>query len=327
MEFNDVDNAVNTSDFYNMIGGEDKAFNDIFANGGSFADEAPKENKAEDISDIFEGNAFDTVENDEYKQALAEGSLPLNLEDIPDVESAVDLMHGEVLADYVSIGGNNYDREHVEHAVEAYAGIKSWSEDVNAHFEELDAFEMQLNQLEGIAHAELNSYISQLEDVINNERVNPVQRMEAYKEMQKYQKQQAEFNKGYSESFNALQARKQNAERLKGKAVTNELISIGWKEKDFITASQFMQANNIVIPAISASKELMIALKKAAMFDAKQKGLETDSASSVQRAITGAPARKSNAITPEDVRTKARVRKALEDGKIGTKEMFDFLIN
>lgn len=317
MEFNDIDNAVDTAEFYNFFP-EDGKFTDDVITDHNGLEVKPTAAPVEDNSDLFDYSQIDSdniTSNvlDEYSDE--------------DVDNAADLMKGEALADFVSIAGANYEREHVERAVEAYAGVKAWSDDVNAHFEELDAFEMKLNQLEGIAHAELNSYISQLEDVINNERVDPVQRMEAYKEMQKYQRQQAEFNAGYSESYNALQARKQNAERLKGKAVTNELVSIGWKEKDFVTASQFMRENNIVIPAISASKELMIALKKAAMFDAKQKGLETDSASSVQRAITGAPARKSNVITPEDTRLKARARKALDDGKLGTKEMFDFLVN
>lgn len=320
MEFNDIENAVSTADFYDFTFPADGKFtDDVNTDHNGFETKAteakPVEDDVKDLFDYSGTDADDTAINplDEYSDE--------------ELDTATDLMQGEALGDFVSIGGANYEREHVERAVEAYAGVKAWSEDVNAHFEELDAFEMQLNQLEGIAHAELNSYISQLEDVINNERVDPVQRMEAYKEMQKYQRQQAEFNKGYTESYNALQARKQNAERLKGKAVTNELVSIGWKEKDFITASQFMRENNIVIPAISASKELMIALKKAAMFDAKQKGVEAESISSVQRAITGAPARKSNVITPDDVRMKARARKALDEGKIGTREMFDFLIN
>lgn len=322
MEYEQIDNAISTEDFAKIFAGEAHFPDDVITDHNGHVTEA--RDLVDDVSDLsFKNDMGEEIDfNDIYE--------PNDLDDLSDVtESEINdlLPDAAELPEYVSFEGERVDREKVEKALTAYKGFAEWGNQVNEHFEELDALEEKLNRLNSMAYSEISGYINELQSVVDNDRIDSVKRMDAYKQIQAYKAQQAGIEKEYSESHAMLQARKANAERLKGNAVSNELTAMGWKANDFETVGKYMLANNIRMGAKDASSSLMVALKKAAMYDAKNTEAKDEMKSSVQRAITGAPARASKTITPDNNRRRAKAERMLKEGTLTPQQMFSELID
>lgn len=313
MEFNDVTNAVSTEDFYDMFSGK-----------ASFADEAPvANNPVDNIEDLQDMKIFND-ESGNMEQIDFDNIIDDPFNDLSD--TSVDLPADE-LADWVAVNGVKVEREEIEKALNAYSGVKEWGEQVNQHFEELDAFQEGLDRLYSISHSEINGYIEQLQNTVDNPRIDPASRMEAYNELVKYKNQQAAIEAQYKESHASLQARKASAERLKGNAIGNELRAMGWKPEDYELAGKFMQENGIVLAAKDASSSLMVAIRKAALYDAEKNKLKEEARSNTAKAITGTATRSSKAITPVDEARKNKARQMANEGTLTKDDMFKYLID
>lgn len=307
-----MDNEITTADF-----------SAIFDNGGVFADEQKPD--AGNVNEL-EGLSFkDDWGNEIDADNLYETDF-LN-DDTDDTNSAIDDMINQTstLGNVVSVNGVTYQKEEVEKALSMHNDVKSLADNLNSHMQELEDYEMNMNELYSISRSEIDEYIQHYQSVLDNERVDPATRTEAYKEIRRYEGQKAQMEMQYKKTFEANQAAKQRAERLKGQAIANQLKSMNWKEKDFSQVAGFMSSNNISIPFESASAEMMIAMRKAAMFDEAQNKNKEEISNSVQRALAGKPARTSKNISPEDERRKARAAAMASKGELSANDMFSFL--
>lgn len=317
MEYN-AQTEMSTVDFSKMFSGE-----------MNFADEAPL--AAENIKDDMDGFKQSVLNEDtyEYEDVDYENQFetnPLFDDEEATPESAVDLLGGNDLPEYINYNGSQLMREDVEKALVAHGKINEFATEVQNHFAELDAFEENLNQLNYLATSEISEYIDHYQSVLDNPRIDAQTRTEAYTEIQRYKGQRAAIENQYKASSQQLQERKAQAGRLKGKAVYNQLSNAGWKDNDFQNVASYMEANSIVIPFGAVDSNVMIALKKAAMYDNKIKEDKGVLETNVQRAIAGKPARTSKpVITPDDSRRRAKAEQMLRDGTLSTNDMFDML--
>lgn len=319
MEFNDT-NVMSTEDFAAMFAGE-----------MNFADETPivASKTDDDMSDFKqstyneEKGDFEDVDFDQFEinPLFDDSDIHLN-----DDGSITDLVNASAIPDYIEYNGNKLDRESVEKALNAFPAIQELNTNIQAHFSELDEWEQGLNQLHAIATSEISEYIEHYQSVVDNERIDPSTRIEALNEIKRYKAQRAAIEDGYKSQFNSMQERKAQAQRLKGKAVYTQLTQAGWKQDDFANVAEYMTSNNITIPYGAVDSNVLVAIKKAAMFDKKLKQDHEGLESSVQRAIAGKPSRVSNpVITPDNSRRKAKAEALFNEGKLSTQDMFSFL--
>ncbi|WP_369136408.1 hypothetical protein [Klebsiella variicola] len=306
-------------------------FASIFSEGGSFADEAPVVNadkQQDDMSD-FTHSVYDE-ESGEYTDADFDQFIDSPLDDdnyLPEgIDSVEDLVAPSELGDRVKVGDVAYDKADIERAMNLHSKIDSFASEVNAHFAELEEWEAGVNRLHAISTSEISEYIEHYQSIVDNDRVDPSTRIEALNEIKRYKAQRASIEENYKASYAQLQERKAQAERLKGKAVFNQLANMGWKENDFSMIGEYMNKNQIVVPFQNASTELMIALKKAAMFDKRNSEAEDGMTSNVQRAIAGKPSRVSKPISEDAIRAKRNKAAAMASrGELSTSDMFQFL--
>lgn len=302
-----MDNEISVADFAS-----------IFDIGGVFADEAPVEKESNELEGLtFKDDYGNELQTDDLYQvdALDNDSLPID--DLIEQTSQ--------LGNIVSIGGVQYQKEEVEKAVAMHSKIEMFASEVDAHFAELEDYEHNMNELYSVSRGQVDEYISYYENIMNNERVSPQERVEALKELQNYKGQLAQMEMQYKKTFEANQAAKERAEALKGKAVANQLMAKGWKQKDFEMLGKFMSNNNIVIPFGQANDSLFMALRKAAMFDEKESKIQDELHNTTQRALAGKPARASKNITPEAERRNARAKALAESGDLSPEQMFSFI--
>lgn len=293
---NVIDSEIDTADFSAM-----------FLNG--FSDEQFEEKPS-----------TNNIDGLEFKDN--EGNVIANVDDLvydPLEDDAV------LPVDMIAFGDVQYERDKVAKAMEMHEKVDSFAMALEEHKLELDEYEENMNELYSISNSEINEYISHYQSILENDRIDPATRIEAHKEIQRYQGQRAQLEAAYKKAYNANAEAKNRAERLKGKAIANQLIKSGWKEKDFAMIGEYMNANNIVIPFSSASDSVMIALRKAAMFDEAQNKNKEDASNTVQRALAGKPVRASRNISPDDERRKARAKALANSGELSTNDMFKFL--
>lgn len=302
-----MDNEISVADFAS-----------IFDNGGVFADEVPAEKTENELEGLtFKDDYGNELQTDDLYQvdALDDESLPID-----------DLIEQTTqLGSVVNIGGVQYQREDVEKAVAMHSKIEMFASEVDAHFAELEDYEHNMNELYSIARDEADEYINYYQAILDNPKMSEDKRLEAYNEVNKYKGQLAQLKLQYSKVQASNQAAKERAEALKGKAVANQLMAKGWKQKDFETLGKFMSSNNIVIPFGQANDALFIALRKAAMFDEKENKAKDELSNTVGRAIAGKPARASKNITPEAERRNARARALAEAGELNKDDMWKFI--
>lgn len=302
-----MDNEISVADFAS-----------IFDEGGVFADETPVEKESNELEGLtFKDDYGNELETDDLYQvdALDDESMPID-----------DLIEQTTqLGNVVNIGGTTYQREEVEKAVAMHNDVQTLAENLNSHMQELEDYEHNMSELYAVSRGQVDEYISYYESILNNERVSPQDRIEAHKELQNYKGQLAQMEMQYKKTFEANQAAKQRAEKLKGQAVANQLKATGWKQKDFEMLGNYMSANNLVIPFAQANDALFIALLKAAMFDEKESKIKDELHNTTQRALAGKPARASKNITPEAERRNARAKALAEAGDLSPEQMFNFI--
>ncbi|HBV5677815.1 TPA: hypothetical protein MD163_004955, partial [Klebsiella aerogenes] len=293
-------------------------FASIFDEGGVFADETPVEKESNELEGLtFKDDYGNELETDDLYQvdALDDESMPID-----------DLIEQTTqLGNVVNIGGTTYQREEVEKAVAMHSKIEMFASEVDAHFAELEDYEHNMNELYSIARDEANEYINYYQAILDNPKMTEDKRVEAYNEVKKYEGQLAQLKLQYSKVQEANQAAKERAEKLKGRAVANQLIAKGWKQKDFEMLSGYLSANNLSIPFGQANDALFIAIRKAAMFDEKESKAKDELSNTVGRAIAGKPARASKNITPEAERRNARAKALAEAGDLSPEQMFNFI--
>lgn len=302
-----MDNEISVADFAS-----------IFDEGGVFADETPVEKESNELEGLtFKDDYGNELETDDLYQvdALDDESMPID-----------DLIEQTTqLGNVVNIGGTTYQREEVEKAVAMHSKIEMFASEVDAHFAELEDYEHNMNELYSISRGQVDEYISYYENIMNNERITPQERVDALKELQNYKGQLAQMEMQYKKTFAQNQAAKERAEKLKGRAVANQLIAKGWKQKDFEVLSGYLSANNLSIPLGQANDALFIAIRKAAMFDEKESKIKDELHNTTQRALAGKPARASKNITPEAERRNARAKALAEAGDLSPEQMFNFI--
>lgn len=302
-----MDNEISVADFAS-----------IFDNGGVFSDEAPVEKVENEIEGLtFKDDYGNELQTDDLYQvdALDDDSMPID--DLIEQTSQ--------LGNVVSIGGVQYHKEEVEKAVAMHNDALILADNLNSHKEELDDLEYNMNELYSVSRGQIDEYISYYEGILNNERISPQDRIEAHKELQNYKGQLAQMEMQYKKTFEANQAAKQRAEKLKGQAVANQLKAKGWKQKDFEMLGNYMSTNNLTIPFAQANDSLFMALLKAAMFDEKESKIQDELHNTTQRALAGKPARASKNITPEAERRNARAKALAEAGELNKDDMWNYI--
>lgn len=313
---------ISTSDFANM-----------FVDG--FADEMIKEereafdSKMNNVSDLDAPHYTDSEGN--WKEAFldeedftSEDDLPIDEESIEDYRQ-VQTFNDEVL---YQIGEESYDVSHIEKAVEAYKDIGGFTDNLNRHLENLSEAEESFNKLQSLAYGQIDATLEYYASVMDNPRTNDTDYRTAINETRKLEAQKAAIEAEYSKSRELMNQKKREAESLKCLNMRNDLIySHQWNEDDFKAICEYIQSNQINLKGEAVNTQLMLALRKAAAFDAQHNKAKVDSEQRTVKALRGSPITKPTVAPETDINELKRKRAAAKaaSGELKQEDMFKYL--
>lgn len=228
-----------------------------------------------------------------------------------------------------SIGGENYEVGQIEKAVSAYRDINEFQKMVDEHKANLDVAAEEFNKMQSLAYGQIDATLDYWRQVAEHPSTNDNQYREAMREIRNCESQKKEIEQQYAKSVEVMNQRKAEAERMKGITIRNELVhSHGWNQDDFQAATDYIKANQIVVKGDAVNTQLMIALRKAAEYDAKRSKTHQESEQKVVKALrhksTPVPSvAPQNGGDKELAKRKAAAKAA--KGELSQSDMFRFL--
>ncbi|HHT7950658.1 TPA: hypothetical protein ACT2JH_000188 [Salmonella enterica] len=303
----------------------------IFANDEKFADEEgftssrEKLEKDQNISDddlrLYDDlgdeiNLSDIMEDDD--DDYSEG----------DVSPLTDASSLDDDAIY-SIDGENYEVSHIEKAITAYKDISMFQDQVSQHMANLEEAEEEFNKLQSLAYGQIDVTLDYWQQVADSPKTNNDDYRRAMNEIRACEAQKREIEQQYAKSREVMNAKKAEAERLKGATIRNELVhSHGWNTGDFQAATDYIRSNGINLKGEAVSTSLLLALRKAAAFDAKRLEVQVDSEEKVVKALRSKSPSKPS-VAPQNTagndQAKRKAKAKAERGELSQSDMFRFL--
>ncbi|CEL82327.1 hypothetical protein BN1222_03589 [Klebsiella quasipneumoniae] len=228
------------------------------------------------------------------------------------------------------IGDENFEVGQIEKAVGAYKDIERYYSEIENHRTGLNEAEEQINKLAYLAHGQIDKTIEYYTDIMDNPRTSDADYRIALTELRNAEAAKKAIEAEYVESQRVMNARKQEAEGLKAITIRNELVhKHGWKQEDMQAVAEYMGSNGIVVKADAVNTNLMLALRKAASFDAQRNKAKVDADEKVVTALRGKGITKVK-VAPEKSIDEAGRRKAeakYRNGDIKHDEMFNYLVD
>lgn len=226
------------------------------------------------------------------------------------------------------IGDENFEVSQIEKAVTAYKDIDAFQSRVNEHLTGLQEAEEQFNKLAYLAHGQIDKTIEYYTDIMDNPRTSDADYRIALTELRNAEAAKKAIEAGYAESQRISKAKQQEAEGLKAITIRNELVhKHGWKQEDMQAVAEYMGSNGIVVKGDAVNTNLMLALRKAAAFDAQRNKAKVDADEKVITALRGKGITKVK-VAPEKSNDDAAKRKAqakAQRGELSPADMFNFL--
>ncbi|WP_281080286.1 hypothetical protein [Klebsiella quasivariicola] len=306
---------ISTQDLYNMI-----------TDGFEGEEVAPLEERSNTASDMdglefteeydSEGNPFqyDTEDNDDSYDVDDDASDYAAAEGFDDTKR-------------YSIGDEVYEVAQIEKAVSAYKDIDTFQSRVNEHIAGLQEAEEQFNKLAYLAHGQIDKTIEYYTEIMDNPRTSDSDYRIALTELRNAEAAKKAIEAGYAESLRMSKAKRQEAEGLKAITIRNELVhNHGWKQEDMQAVAEYMGSNGIVVKGDAVNTNLMLALRKAASFDAQRNKAKVDADEKVITALRGKGITKVK-VAPEKSNDEAKRRAAAKAARGEWKDdsLFNYL--
>lgn len=326
--FASLEMKISTEELSNLLmngfDGEDgvKPYNERNADAGVSDLDMPKVER-----ELFddEGNFLNTVIEDAESFPFPEDD-----EDYGDADSIDDSRNVSEFDDdkLYSIAGENYEVAHIEKAIEAYKDISQYNTHLSQHLESLIEAEEEFNKLQTLAYGQIDATIQYYDSVMNDPRTNDAEYRIAMNETRKAQAQKDAIEAEYVKAREIMNQKKQQAESLKGLNMRNELIhSHKWNNEDFQAIGEYIQSNGINLKGEAVNTQLMLALRKAAAFDANRNKAKIDADKKTVQALRGTPSTKPTKA-PESTTSdsaKAKAQALANNGTLKQEDMFQFL--
>ncbi|ENE6634933.1 hypothetical protein ABNR98_000159 [Salmonella enterica] len=303
----------------------------IFANDEKFADEegfTSSREKLEKDQDIIDDDLklYDDLGDEINLSDIMEDDDDDYSED--DVSPLTDASSLDDDAIY-SIDGENYEVGQIEKAITAYKDISMFQDQVSEHMANLEEAEQEFNKLQALAYGQIDVTLDYWQQIAESPKTNNDDYRRAMNEIRACEAQKREIEQQYTKSREVMNAKKQEAERLKGATIRNELVhSHGWNTDDFQAATDYIRSNGINLKGEAVSTSLLLALRKAAAFDAKRLEVQVDSEEKVVKALRSKSPSKPS-VAPQNTagndQAKRKAKAKAERGELSQSDMFRFL--
>lgn len=304
----------------------------IFANDEKFADEEgftssrEKLEKDQNISDDDDLKLYDDLGDEINLSDIMEDDDDDYSED--DVSPLTDAESLDDDAIY-SIDGENYEVGQIEKAITAYKDISMFQDQVSQHMANLEEAEQEFNKLQALAYGQIDVTLDYWQQIAESPKTNNDDYRRAMNEIRTCEAQKREIEQQYAKSREVMNAKKAEAERLKGATIRNELVhSHGWNTDDFQAATDYIRSNGINLKGEAVSTSLLLALRKAAAFDAKRLEVQVDSEEKVVKALRSKSPSKPS-VAPQNTagsdQAKRKAKAKAERGELSQSDMFRFL--
>ncbi|EAB5406264.1 hypothetical protein DS339_09090 [Salmonella enterica subsp. enterica] len=304
----------------------------IFANDEKFADEEgftssrEKLEKDQNISDDDDLKLYDDLGDEINLSDIMEDDNDDYSED--DVSPLTDAESLDDDAIY-SIDGENYEVGQIEKAITAYKDISMFQDQVSQHMANLEEAEQEFNKLQALSYGQIDVTLDYWQQIAESPKTNNDDYRRAMNEIRACEAQKREIEQQYAKSREVMNAKKAEAERLKGATIRNELVhSHGWNTDDFQAATDYIRSNGINLKGEAVSTSLLLALRKAAAFDAKRLEVQVDSEEKVVKALhSKSPSKPS--VAPQNTagndQAKRKAEAKAKRGELSQSDMFRFL--
>ncbi|EDP9631362.1 hypothetical protein AFK16_000944 [Salmonella enterica subsp. enterica] len=303
----------------------------IFANDEKFADEEgftsshEKLEKDQNISDDDLKLYDDLGDEINLSDIMEDDDDDYSEDDVSPLTDASSLDDDAVY----SIDGENYEVGQIEKAITAYKDISMFQDQVSQHMANLEEAEQEFNKLQSLAYGQIDATIEYYQKIIDNPSTNDTDYRIATREKRNCEAQKREIEQQYAKSREVMNTKKQEAERLKGATIRNELVhSHGWNTDDFQAATDYIRSNGINLKGEAVSTSLLLALRKAAAFDAKRLEVQVDSEEKVVKALRSKSPSKPS-VAPQNTagsdQAKRKAKAKAERGELSQSDMFRFL--
>lgn len=303
----------------------------IFANDEKFADEEgftsshDKLEKDQNISDDDLKLYDDLGDEINLSDIMEDDDDDYSEDDVSPLTDASSLDDDAIY----SIDGENYEVGQIEKAITAYKDISMFQDQVSQHMANLEEAEQEFNKLQALSYGQIDVTIEYYQNIIDNPSTNDTDYRIATREKRNCEAQKREIEQQYAKSREVMNAKKAEAERLKGATIRNELVhSHGWNTDDFQAATDYIRSNGINLKGEAVSTSLLLALRKAAAFDAKRLEVQVDSEEKVVKALRSKSPSKSS-VAPQNTagsdQAKRKAKAKAERGELSQSDMFRFL--
>ncbi|ECA6118443.1 hypothetical protein EM825_00035 [Salmonella enterica subsp. enterica serovar Redlands] len=304
----------------------------IFANDEKFADEEgftssrEKLEKDQNISDDDDLKLYDDLGDEINLSDIMEDDDDDYSED--DVSPLTDAESLDDDAIY-SIDGENYEVGQIEKAITAYKDISMFQDQVSQHMANLEEAEQEFNKLQALSYGQIDVTLDYWQQIAESPKTNNDDYRRAMNEIRACEAQKREIEQQYAKSREVMNAKKAEAERLKGATIRNELVhSHGWNTDDFQAATDYIRSNGINLKGEAVSTSLLLALRKAAAFDAKRLEVQVDSEEKVVKALRSKSPSKPS-VAPQNTagndQAKRKAEAKAKRGELSQSDMFRFL--
>ncbi|EIZ8936135.1 hypothetical protein MQ524_000454 [Salmonella enterica] len=303
----------------------------IFANDEKFADEEgftssrEKLEKDQNISDDDDLKLYDDLGDEINLSDIMEEDDDYSEDDVSPLTDASSLDDDAVY----SIDGENYEVGQIEKAITAYKDISIFQDQVSQHMANLEEAEQEFNKLQALAYGQIDVTLDYWQQIAESPKTNNDDYRRAMNEIRACEAQKREIEQQYAKSREVMNAKKAEAERLKGATIRNELVhSHGWNTDDFQAATDYIRSNGINLKGEAVSTSLLLALRKAAAFDTKRLEVQVDSEEKVVKALRSKSPSKPS-VAPQNTagsdQAKRKAKAKAERGELSQSDMFRFL--
>lgn len=229
---------------------------------------------------------------------------------------------------YYAIDEREYAVDEIKTAVRSLDEVKNWTTEKEKFRNGMSTLSEYMDRSEFMGGKMLQETIDFWTDKMKSAKTNQEWEQAKYnKELN--EARVASANAEYEKHKRELAQGKELQAQLEAQQIVNELMyAHGWKQEDFNQAVGYIQSNGIQIKPEQASAGLMMAIRKASMFDEKRKAKESELRSgSKVKPLVGSPVNSSNIDTiTNQADTRARkAMKAMQEGKLNHQDMYSFL--
>ncbi|HBT3802609.1 TPA: hypothetical protein MBI04_003561 [Klebsiella pneumoniae] len=307
----------------------------------AFADEEPIDNKTDSVEDLTVPYSHEDDDgiNTSGEMSLDDFNKMMEEDDQDDYEDdASDLVEKDVNTfdddeeSYYVIDDKEYAAGEIKTAVKAMDDIKNFNA-MKEHFREgMSKLADEFSRAEFIRMGEYDASIEHWTKQANEAKTNQEWQQAKYNLDLAVSRREA-AKAGFEKYNRELQMGREEQERLENQQIINELIySHNWQIDDFAEFNKYVNENGIQIKTGQASAGLLIALKKAALYDNQRKSKENELRQKAKvKPFTASPVNASNIDTIASRNTdgaKRKLEKRLAAGdKVDPVELFNNIVD